>query len=117
MAATAAAGDVETWRHYVESVTQAVGYARARRVKVLVVTQPYGSDTHIRQQQVLASALADRFGGDRSVRYVNLGPLLNLRDREIAFDGLHLVARANENIAAQLLQPVLELSMGTSAKE
>ena len=117
VAGMAAAGEVETWRHYVESVTQAVGYARARRVKVLVVTQPYGSDTHIRQQQVLASALADRFGGDHSVRYVNLGPLLNLRDREIAFDGLHLVARANENIAAQLLQPVLELSMGTSAKE
>src|SRR5262249_62383550 len=109
VAAAVGAGDVETWRHYTDAVAAAVEYARARHVKVLVVTQPYGSDTHVRQQRVLAKSLAERFGRDAGVRYVNLGPLLNLRDPEVAFDGLHVVAKANATIAAHLRQPVLDL--------
>lgn len=104
-----AAGDLETWRHYVSSVTSAVEYARGRQVKVLVVTQPYGSDSHVQQQRALASVLAERFGSDPGVRYVNLGPLLNIRDRTVAYDGLHLVAAANAEVADHLVQPVLDV--------
>jgi hypothetical protein len=102
-------GEVETWRHYVSCVLAAVEYARRHDVKVLVVSQPYGSDTHVRQQRALATALTERFGADASVRYVNLGPLLNIRDRSVAYDGLHLVAGANAVVADHLVQPVLDL--------
>jgi hypothetical protein len=113
--ATTPAGDVETWRHYVSCVTAAVDYARAHDVKVLVVTQPYGSDAHVEQQRVLAAALAERFGADPGVRYVNLGRLLNIRDRNVAYDGLHLVAGANAAVAEHLVQPVLDVLNGASA--
>ena len=101
------AGDVESWRHYVASELQAIEYARARGVKVLVVTQPYASDTHVAQQRALASAITSRFPHDDGVAYVNLGRLLNVRDRQVAYDGLHLVASANERVADALLAPVL----------
>lgn len=117
VAASVGAGDFETWRPYTAAVISAVEYARARGVRVLVVTQPYGSDTHVRQQRVLSTALAVRFGSDRGVRYVNLGSLLNLRDREVAFDGLHLAAHANERVAAQLVQPVLMVLKGARGDE
>jgi hypothetical protein len=97
---------VETWRHYVSCVLDAVGYARAHHVKAVVVTQPYGSGTHVAQQRAMASALADRFGSDPGVKYVNLGTLLNLRDPSIAYDGLHLAAPANRRLAEALVEPV-----------
>src|SRR5262245_15015281 len=117
VAASVGAGDVETWRPYTAAVISAVEYARARGVRVIVVTQPYGSDTHVRQQRVLSTALAERFGGDAGVRYVNLGPLLNIRDREVAFDGLHLAAPANERVAAHLVEPVLMVLKGARGDE
>jgi len=103
-------GPVETWTHYTGSVLRAVGYARSRGVKIVVVTQPYASDTHVRQQQALKRALAEQRGGDDGVRYVNLGRLIDLRDRSLAYDGLHLVARANAMVANALVDPVLALA-------
>jgi hypothetical protein len=101
--------DVESWRHYVASELQAIEYARARGVKVLVVTQPYASDTHVAQQRALASAIASRFSRDGGVAYVNLGRLLNVRDRQVGYDGLHLVAAANARVADALAAPVKSL--------
>jgi lysophospholipase L1-like esterase len=101
--------DVETWRHYTTSVLDAVSFARQRGVKVAVVTQPYASDTHVLQQQALAAALRSAFGADSLVRYVNLGTAIDVRDRTLAYDGLHLVAEGNERIAEQLLPPVRDL--------
>jgi hypothetical protein len=101
--------DVETWRHYTSSVLAAVEYARQHRVKVVVVTQPYASDTHVRQQKAMAAALDARYGGDAGVRYVNLGRLIDLHDHSMAYDGLHLVAAGNAKVAAELVDPVLGL--------
>jgi hypothetical protein len=103
-------GPLESWTHYTGSVLRAVDYARARGVKVVVVTQPYASDTHVRQQQALKRALDEHCGGDRGVRYVNLGTLVDLRDRALAYDGLHLVARGNAMVAQSLVDPVLALA-------
>jgi lysophospholipase L1-like esterase len=101
--------DFVTWRDYTDRVCDAVRFVRAHGVAAIVVTQPYISDSHIQQQRALASAVAIAFGTDPGVRYVNLGATINLRDRTIAYDGLHLVARGNEVIARQLVDPVLAL--------
>ncbi len=102
--------DTKTWRHYTDNVLTAVRIARARSVKIIVVTQPYASDTHVAQQRALAAALASAFGGDRGVMYINLGTAVDLRDRTIAYDGLHLVPRGNERIAERLVTPVLAIT-------
>jgi lysophospholipase L1-like esterase len=102
--------DTVTWKPYTESVVDAVHAARARGSSVIVVTQPYASAAHLAQQNALASALRSTFGHDAGVRYVNLGPTLNIRDRNVAYDGLHLRASANQVIASQLVEPVLNLT-------
>lgn len=102
--------DITTWRHYTDRVVDAVRFARGRSVKVLVVTQPYASDSHISQQRALAHALDEAFHGDSGVRYVNLGLAVDLRDRSIAYDGLHLAAKGNERVASLLVEPVLTMT-------
>lgn len=97
----------EPWSGYCGSVRRAVEWARERHKPVLVVTQPYISDAHVAQQANLASMLRARFGDDVRVRYVNLGHAVDLRDRDVAYDGLHLIARGNDTIAAGLVDPVL----------
>lgn len=101
--------DADRWRRYVDNVTTAVTTARRLRSTVLVVTQPYVSDAHVRQQRALAMALAERFAADPGVAYVNLGRVLDIRDRRIAYDGLHLVAQGNATIASHLVEPALRL--------
>jgi hypothetical protein len=102
--------ELETWRHYTSSVLDAVALARQRGVGGGVVTQPYASDSHIEQQRALSAALASSYGGDRAVKYVNLGTTIDLRDPAIAYDGLHPVARGNAIIAEHLVEPVLEVA-------
>ena len=83
------------------------GKKLARGSKVIVVTQPYASDTHRAQQAALAAALTGAFAAESAVRYVNLGVVVDLRDPDVAYDGLHLTAAANRVVAAHLVQPVL----------
>jgi hypothetical protein len=102
--------DEKSWTTYTDSVLAATAFARAHGVRVVVVTQPYVSDAHVSQQRALSAALATRFGSDAAVRYVNLGDAVNLQDRAVAYDGLHLVAPANRTIAERLQATVRELS-------
>jgi len=102
--------DTVTWKAYTDAVVDAVRVARAHRSSVIVVTQPYASAAHMAQQNALATALRSTFGNDAGVRYVNLGPSLNIRDRDVAYDGLHLRASANQIVANQLIEPVLSLT-------
>jgi hypothetical protein len=101
--------DLVSWRHYTASVASAVRFARDHGAKALVVGQPYASKTHVAQQRALADTLAARFAGDAGVRYVDLGTVVDLRDRSIAYDGLHLVAGGNDRIASYLVAPVRAL--------
>jgi hypothetical protein len=101
---------VEKWRRYCGSVRDAVAWALARDKKVIFITQPYVSDAHVEQQANVAAMLRARFGSDTRFRYVNLGRAIDLTDRAIAYDGLHLVATGNEVIAAGLVDPVTTLA-------
>ena len=53
--------------------------------------------------------LTRRFEGRPDVRYLNLGSLIDLAERELSFDRMHLTARGNEMIAAALVEPILDL--------
>jgi len=102
--------DDKQWTTYTGDVLDAAALARARGVRVAVVTQPYLSDAHVAQQRALSEALAARYAADPGVRYVNLGRTVDLQDRAVAYDGLHLVARANRTVAEHLVTTVRELS-------
>ena len=103
------------WQQYCRSVQLAADYALQSGRQVLVVTQPYAAWTepvrarHVEQQAEMAAMLARRFGQDRRVLYVNLGPLIDLRDATLSFDRMHLTVEGNRRLAAALTQPVLEM--------
>jgi len=97
------------WTQYCGAMQAAVRQARQRGQTVIVVTQPYLSDLHVDQQSALAASLQREFGGDSRVRYVNLGRLLDLRDAQLAYDGLHLTPAGNQRLAAALAPAVLEM--------
>ena len=100
----------DTWKRYCGSVRDAVEWALARNKPVIVIGQPYLSDGHVEQQANVAAMLRARFGADGRVRYINLGHSVDMRDRSIAYDGIHLVASGNDLIASHLASPVLEIS-------
>jgi lysophospholipase L1-like esterase len=97
------------WTQYCGAMQAAVRQARQRGQAVIVVTQPYLSDLHVDQQRALAASLEREFGGDSRVRYVNLGRLVDLRDRQLAYDGLHLTPAGNQRLAAALVPAVLDM--------
>ncbi len=99
----------EPFRHYCEGVQAGVDTALAHGARVLVVAQPYASDTHVEQQRHVAALLRDRFPNDARVAYLNLGPTIDLHDPALAFDGMHLTPAANATVAARLVAPVLAL--------
>ena len=99
----------DRWRQYCGAVREAVEFALGRGTRVAVITQPYVSDKHVEQQADLAAMLQSRFGGSNQVRYVNLGQVVDLKNREIAYDRIHLVASGNDRVAAELVTPVLDL--------
>lgn len=97
-----------TWQRYCGSVRDAVQWALDRNKAVIFATQPYVSDAHIEQQANVAAMLRARFGGDPRLQYVDLGRVVDMRDRTIAYDGVHLIAAGNDRIAGHLVQPVLD---------
>jgi hypothetical protein len=103
------------WQQYCRSVQLAVDDALRMGSQVIVGTQPYEAvpefvrARHVEQQAEMAAMLARRFGRDRRVIYVNLGPLLDLRDATLSFDRMHLTVEGNRRLAAALTQPVLEM--------
>lgn len=106
---TMAAPCPERWAYYCGAVSDAIRYALDRGVRVLVVTQPYLSDQHVEQQRALEAMLLQLYPGDSRVRYLNLGRVVDLHDRSVVFDGMHLTAEGNDRIASELVRPVRDL--------
>lgn len=97
----------ERWSDYCLSVTTAVSFARRHNVKVIVATQPFISDSHMEQQAALDRALDTAFGGDTTVTRLNLGRLIDLKNKALAFDGMHLTNGGNRIVANAFIAPVL----------
>jgi len=106
-----AEGCGERWRHYCQALDDAVSYVLASEKHVFVVTQPYIADVHVEQQRRVAGMVEERFGVEPRVHFVSLGSVVDLRDRTLAPDGMHLSGLGNERIAQELvlhLLPVLQ---------
>jgi hypothetical protein len=93
---------------YCDSVRRVIEDVAARGRAVVVVTEPYLADVHVEQQHALHEMLRDRYpiGAESGLWLVNLGRSVDLKDRQLASDGMHLTARGNQ-IVADALAPVL----------
>jgi hypothetical protein len=85
----------------------------------VVITQPYLSDLHVDQQLALAGMMRQRYAGNPRVVYLNLGRAIDMRDKALVYDSIHLVPRGNELIASRInpvLWPLVERQAGVSPK-
>jgi hypothetical protein len=98
-----------TWERYCEAMRTAVGDVIDSGRTAIVVTPPSLSAAHADQQHALAADLFARFGDRPTFRYLDFGSTVDLRDRDLSSDGVHLTARGNDRIADSLTGPVLQL--------
>lgn len=89
----------EPWTSYCEAVALSVSESLARGQRVLVISEPYVSAAHVEQQRALAAMIADRYGHDRRVKYLDLGSQADFRDPVTASDGWVLTPRGIESFA------------------
>ncbi len=99
----------DAYPNYCKAVRAAIDYALARGKRVVLVTQPYISNKHVEQQYILWNDLKSRYGKNSKFSRVNLGELLDLANRKIAYDGMHLTDTGNEKNAGLLLPHILQI--------
>jgi lysophospholipase L1-like esterase len=99
----------DSWQPYLQSLRSAITIALARDTRVLVVTEPWISDTHVEQQEAVAEMIRTEWGKDPRVRYRNGGLLIDLHDRAMCWDGMHLTAAGNKFVAEWLAPDVEEI--------
>ena len=92
------------WTDYCDAMYRAVADARRHGYRVFVVNQPYASPRCVEEQRTLRQMLHERFGGDSSVQYLDLGWALDLHDPALAYDGMHLTPEGNRRIAHELAE-------------
>ncbi len=103
------------WRTYCASVARAIDELLAHQKKALVVGQPImstavGRERQTDQHAALATMIELRYGRRSDVRFLDLRDAVDLRDKHVAPDGMHLTPGGNASIAARLVDPVLSLS-------
>ena len=111
----ARASSPHEWDIYLAGVDEAVRYARAHGKPVLVVTQPYISDRHEAQQAALRAWLGEWTAKDPCVQYADLGSTVDLTNRALAYDGMHLTLAGNDIVASALADPVVRLRRASCA--
>jgi len=75
---------------------------------VAVVSPPYVSERHRRQQESLAGDLARQFQSDAHFHYLAIGASADLHNREISSDGIHLNAAGYEAVADRLVDTAFD---------
>lgn len=104
--ADSAATECGNWAGYCGEFYRAVKFALDRDKRVLVVTQPYINQAHREQQRSMVEYLRKRIADPTRLRFANLGPTLDLHDRTLAYDGIHLTVAGNLQIARNLVDTV-----------
>ena len=112
----------DRWDYYCGCVQRAIDYALQQGKQVFVVSEPYatkaskagpaghlveGWQVHVDQQRALATMLQARYGRETRVHYINMGPAVDLADPQLCYDGLHLTAAGNRQLAEHLAPEIL----------
>lgn len=112
---TSDAGCASPWAHYCQSIYAATKFALDRGQAVAIVAQPRNTGAsarvHAEQQSALSDMIARHFANDPRVRYVDLRDAVDLRNPNIAFDGMHLNAEGNGMMAGALAPAIRELAV------
>jgi len=94
---------------YCAAMVEVVDVVIAQSRPVVVVTPPYVSARHRRQQESLAAALTMRFGGDPNFRYVAVGSAADVKNPSLSADGVNLNAAGYEAVAERVVDVMFEV--------
>lgn len=89
------------FEHYCGEMYVAMKFALDRGKRVLMVTQPWMNPRHREQQASLRAFLERRLGGPQ-LHFASMGDVIDLKDRRLAYDGMHLTLDGNRRIVAAL---------------
>jgi hypothetical protein len=113
----------ERWDYYCGSIRRAVDYALSKHQQVFVVTEPYatratrggtagaiteGWQFHVEQQRILSEMLGVAYTSEPRVHYINMGHAVDLADPALCYDGVHLTATGNRQLADHLAPEILK---------
>ncbi len=105
-----ALGCGQRWATFCQMVADNIDYALDHGMQVLVIGQPYHpAPIHRQQQQAMAEMIRARYAARVGVTFVDLGTAVDLTDRSLAYDGVHLTAAGNERMADRLVEPMMEI--------
>jgi hypothetical protein len=93
---------------YCKAISNAVAWSLDRNLNVVVVSPPYVSARHRRQQESLADDLARQFHSDPRFQYLAVGSNADLRDRKFSSDGVHLNAAGYEAVGERIVDTVFD---------
>lgn len=112
------AGCNAPWVTYCESLYRAIRHGRAKRMTIMVVLPPlmtkFSRARHQDQQAATAAMLLRKFQGDEMVRSVDLSRTVDLEDRHVSFDEMHLDPDGNA-VIARALAPHVRTLIGKAA--
>jgi hypothetical protein len=103
----------EHWEYYCSSLQHAIDYALSRGKQVFVVSEPFKDERQTQQQQAVRAMLGRQYPNNPRVHYLTMETAVDLSDKALCFDGLHLTAAGNARVAERLaadLGPFLEPS-------
>ena len=107
-----AAGDVSCAGQsaaYCGAIAETVSWVLAHGMTVAVVAPPDISRRHQLQQTSLLAVLAQRFGDDRRIRFIDMGRDVDVSDRSLSPDGVFLSSRGNQILAEDLAPALYEV--------
>ena len=89
------------WEYYCASLQRAIDLALARG-DVFVVSEPFKDERQTEQQRAVQEMLARSYAGNPHVHYLSMETAVDLTDKTLCFDGLHLSAAGNARLAERL---------------
>jgi hypothetical protein len=93
---------------YCAAMTTTVGFALEKNAPVVVVTPPYVSARHQRQQESLAAALRSRYGRDSRFSYIAVGSSTDLHNPAMSADGVNPNAAGYEAIGDRIVDVMFD---------
>jgi len=96
----------DRWNFYCNQIKKSIDFMIGQGKRVLIVGEPLLSEAQAEQQMDLRMFLEKYYQNDPRILYADLGLAVDVSDSQIAFDGMHLTAEGNRQIATLLINPI-----------
>jgi len=93
---------------YCKAMSNTVAWSLSRNLIVVVISPPYVSARHRRQQESLADHLTRQFQSNPHFQYLAVGANADLQSRKFSSDGVHLNAAGYEAVGERVVDAVFD---------